>query len=409
MKPNVVIIGSGHYVTGKTILSKTRKTDKDLGVILPAVAYLKKINKINDIFITSVNGDALQKKIKKWKSETKDIFGNLSVNLSPEKGENNESSYKKVLRKTQKPCIAIISTPDHTHKKIIKECIKNEVPFFVVKPAVTKLSDFYQLREMLDDSSISGMVDFHKVFDESNFVLKDKIQKKELGDLYHISSVMTQRKTMLDIYSRWLERDDAPNINHYLGSHYIHLTSFITGAIPIEVRSTSQELGEDFGRLSKIPSMIQTQVKWKLPKQNFYSYHLAGWADPEKSESMTTQEITLFGSKGKIHSDQKFRGTYTISEEKGFSIENPYFFNLNKGLKDQINLKNKYGFNSIEYFLDSCVESNFLKFNKNDFFPSFHESENVTAILEAADLSLKNSSRIIKILKKDKKYRLLKQ
>ena len=42
MTPNAIIIGSGHYVTGKTELNNKKKTDKDMGVLLPGIAYLKK-------------------------------------------------------------------------------------------------------------------------------------------------------------------------------------------------------------------------------------------------------------------------------------------------------------------------------------------------------------------------------
>ena len=34
MTPNAIIIGSGHYVTGKTELNNKKKTDKDMGVLL---------------------------------------------------------------------------------------------------------------------------------------------------------------------------------------------------------------------------------------------------------------------------------------------------------------------------------------------------------------------------------------
>ena len=266
MTPNAIIIGSGHYVTGKTELNNKKKTDKDMGVLLPGIAYLKKINKINEIFLVSVNGDSLNKKIKAWKSQTKEIFKDIKIETYPNKGQFDNNAYRKILQNIKKPSIAFIATPDHTHKKIIKDCIENEVPFFIVKPAVTNLKDFYQLNDSLKNSSISGMVDYHKVFDESNILVRDAINSKKLGDLYHISSVMTQRKTMLEIYKRWLSKKGAPNINHYLGSHYIHLTSYLTRATPLEVRATSQKLGRDFKNFSNIPSMIQTQIKWKKIK-----------------------------------------------------------------------------------------------------------------------------------------------
>ena len=55
------------------------------------------------------------------------------------------------------------------------------------------------------------MVDYHKVFDESNILVRTLSIQKNSEDLYHISSVMTQRKTMLEIYKRWLSKK-APQI-----------------------------------------------------------------------------------------------------------------------------------------------------------------------------------------------------
>ena len=87
MTPNAIIIGSGHYVTGKTELNNKKKTDKDMGVLC-WIAYLKKINKINEIFLVSVNGDSLNKKIKAWKSQTKEIFKDIKIETYLIKGNS---------------------------------------------------------------------------------------------------------------------------------------------------------------------------------------------------------------------------------------------------------------------------------------------------------------------------------
>ena len=124
------------------------------------------------------------------------------------------------------------------HFEVIKECIQRNIPFFIVKPALVRLKEFYQIVDF-KPPNLLGMVDYHKVYDEANLIINDDLRNNKYGKIHHISSLMTQRRSMLEIYSRWLKQNNT-NINHYLGSHYIQLTGFLTNAIPIDVRATCQ-------------------------------------------------------------------------------------------------------------------------------------------------------------------------
>lgn len=203
---------------------------------------------------------------------------------------------------------------------------------------------------------------------------------------------------MLKIFGQWIGQHKH-NVNHYLGSHYIHLVSFITGAQPLTVRATGQ-----MGILQKEGidgyDLIETQIEWEAKnKTKFVSYHIAGWGDPSETASMTYQEIHLIGTQGHIESDQRFRGYESTLTGQGQQIINPYFFYLNPGIDGYLDLNSKYGFKSIKTFIQSAIaiENGRSLASFENGLPTLKNSLDVTAILEAADQSLNNQSKIIKI------------
>jgi D-galacturonate reductase len=392
---NLVLIGSGHYSTGHTVLSGHTNTDKDFGVLLPSALYLKSLGKVGQISICGREGDKfdlIRKKINHWK-----VDPNIDVSFIsyPSPGVTDAKSYIQALDDIPRPCGALIAVPDDLHVDVMLACAQRDIPFLVVKPAVTNLKDFYLVKSSLN-SNFLALVDYHKVYDESNLLILDDIINNRYGKIQHISSLMSQRRDMIEIYIRWLKDNPKININHYLGSHYIHLTSFLTKATPIDVRSTQQ-----FGYIQNhykinVADTIQTQIRWRSESGYiFASHHIAGWADPSETESMTFQQMHLLTENGHIFSDQRYRGTRKVLLGTGLQAPNPYFFNLTKNLMGQWNLSTKYGFQSIETFVD--LLSNGIDEIDNLNLPTFYESENVTAILAAADLSLKNNSAVISI------------
>lgn len=392
---NLVIIGNGHYATGQTLLSGHAATDKDFGVLLPSALYLRARGWVNRIALCGRNGDKFRQinaKIDSWRS---DPGIDVSIDTYPACGVVDPSAYLQALDNMPKPCAALIAVPDDIHAEVILACAQRGIPFLIVKPAVTRLDDFYKVRAAMRDGLL-GMVDYHKVYDEANLLLLDDIAHGEYGTIHHVSSLMSQRRDMIQIYKRWLEANPGFNINHYLGSHYIHLTGFLTGASPIDVRATQQ-----FGFVRRhygldVADTIQTQIRWKASSGYvFASHHIAGWADPSQTESMTYQQIHFLTENGHVFSDQRFRGTRKVLAHNGMHAPNPYFFNLSCNLLGGWNLEVKYGYQSVLTFVQLVLAGPGSA--KGLHLPTLDESECVTAILEAADMSLARDSRVIGI------------
>jgi len=397
-KINVLIIGNGHYSTGSTILEGKKETDKDLGVILPSILELKKQGFVNEIYLAARNGSKFPLLRKKLKFMEKEFGYDTKITLFPNDEEINDNAYKNALNSLPKPATVIIATPDNLHKEMILESIKAKNHFLVVKPAVTKLKDLEEIIEQQEKTDVLGFVDYHKIYDEANLILKEDYETNKYGDILHIFTKMTQRRDMLIIFGGWIGNEN--NVNHYLNSHYIHLIGFITKATPLNVRATYQ-----FG-IAKTefnidtPDLIETQIVWKGNNgTKFTSYHLAGWVDPSETAAMTYQEVHIIGTKGHIDSDQRYRGFETTLYQIGQKIVNPYFFYLNKGIDGKLDLEGKYGFKSIKTFIKSilAVENGT---NIEDFegkFPTIKDSINVTAIVEAADKSIQNNSCVVQL------------
>lgn len=410
-KINVLIIGAGHYSTGTTSLTGHKSTDKDLGVLLPSVLELKQEGLVGKVGLVATDGARISKVRRDWISRGGQFFSSVDFECYPAEGVVNTEAYVDALKNMPRPCAALIAVPDHLHKTIMMACIAEGVHFLVVKPAVTNLRDLHEVLDAIGRKQVFGMVDYHKVFDEANILLRAEYQQGCYGKFQHATSLMTQRRDMLDIYSRQLASNVSTNINHYLGSHYIHMVGFITGAKVLDVRATAQfGVAEKMLKKNGVADLIETQIRWQDKGGGvFTSYHISGWSDPSETESMTYQELHLICEKGHVDSDQRYRGFRKVISGEGYSALNPYFFNLTKDPLGRLGLNTKYGFISIRTFLESCIgfiQGIITLPELDERLPTLRESASVTAALEAADLSLANDSRVVVVQHDGDRYSL---
>lgn len=392
---NLILIGSGHYATGQTALSGQTATDKDFGVLLPSALHLRARGWVDRIALCGQNGEKLaliRAKIAPWSA---DPGVDTSFEAFPSPGHVDSEAYIQALDSMPRPCAALIAVPDYKHVDVMLACAQRNVPFMVVKPAVTTLDDFYRVKAAMPEGLL-GMVDYHKVYDEANLILLDDISRGSYGKIHHVSSLMSQRRDMIEIYKSWLRSNPSTNINHYLGSHYIHMTGFLTKAVPIDVRATQQ-----FGFIQRhygmnVADTIQTQIRWRSTEGHvFASHHIAGWADPSQTESMTFQQMHLLTENGHIFSEQRYRGTRKVLTQGGIQAPNPHFFNFSRNLLGGWNLDTKYGYQSVAAFVQAALSS--PKSLQGLSLPTFSESERVTAVLDAADRSLESDARVVGI------------
>ena len=388
---NSLIIGAGHYATGENSLTGLKETDKDFGVILPSLLALQHYKLIDNIGIVARSKPKVQIAIAKFGVLAETYGWNPDITVFGTENDSEESDYIKALDSMEKPFNVFVVTPNRTHFEILKECLKRGIDCFVVKPAVSSLADLNELISLQKQYRGKCFVDYHKLFDPANLMLRQEM-KNCLEDLYQISSVMTQRSDMKEIFKNEIKLDPSFNANWYIGCHYIQLVASITKAKPIDVRSIG------FGEISKENSsnydLIETSITWRTQSgHTFSSNHLAGWGDPSNAPSMSTQKINVITKNSRIYSNQDYRGVEVQKEGKDLSRPNPFFFRLPQVDEGLSGWESNYGFRSIRSFLDFSKGVSF----KEGWIPTLEDSIIVTRILEAADSSLKSGSKVIEL------------
>ncbi len=380
----LIIIGTGMYVSG-------RKT-KEFGTVLPAVCKYYKDNK--NLTKVSVVGTNLQRRVEaenKYFELSNKTGVKLPIKFFPSE-KNSSNSYKHIIKKAKIGSSVIIAVPDHLHYQIIKDCLLFNLNILVVKPLTPTLSEGKRLVDIVKQRKLYGVVEFHKRWDKQNRILRDSFRSGDLGDPLYTWTEYSQRKSIpTKVFSSWVEKN---NILQYLGVHYIDIIRFVTNASPKRVMAIGQN-GWLYSNNVKVHDSIQCIIEWETKdKTKFTQTLLVNWVDPETSSSMSDQKIKFVGTKGRFEGDQKNRGIIVNSDTSQIEHINPDF--CRSFMEDNLMSWEGYGIESITTFLDDVQKINSKLKKPSDFSnsrPTFSESLVSTAIIEAANKSIKNLSK----------------
>ena len=379
----ILIIGSGNYVTG-------RGTDS-YGTILPAIYEFNKEKKIVDEVVILTTSKKSAKLAEKKNKKIRYLSGhNLRVKIVVKKN-NSKFTTNRTYSKDGIFC-TIIATPDHTHYKLVKNCLKNKQHCLVVKPVVTKLSELKNLIKLCKKNQVYGAVEFHKRFDRQALILKDKYDSGTIGDPLYSWSEYSQKKIVPEkFFKSWISKN---NVFQYLGIHYVDLIRYITNSKPKKVIAIGQK-NYLKGKNINTPDSIQTIIEWQNSQGiSFTQTLLLNWIDPKNTTAMSDQNFKLVGTNGRIESDQKNRGVRIVEEGSYIEDINPDFCRVYGTTPGKVRWEG-YGIESVKTFLKDII---LIKKNKSllksldEVRPTFKEALYSTAVLEAANYSLLNNS-----------------
>ena len=382
---DIVIIGAGLYVCGKGT--------PDYGTVLPAILEWKRLNNWGGtVHCASTSVESALEFSKKVKELAAKTGVNASIKQYPSEGGRNPNTYKQVLRSIKKPACAIVVVPDHLHFQVASDCLRAGLHTLLVKPLTPTVDEGRGLVNLADQLGLYGAVEFHKRWDKSNLLLRDKLNSGSLGNLVTCWIEYSQRKSIpLNSFKDWSART---TILQYLGVHYIDVIRFVTRGVPKRVMAVAQK-GEIAQAGIDTPDAIQTVVEWELPNGHLFTQILlTSWLDLESSSAMSDQKIKVLGTKGRYEADQKERGIVMDSEQSGIEHINPDFCRP-FGTEDGSVRWQGYGIDSITTFLSDVLglERGVVSIESLEKErPTFRESLISTSVLEAAHLSLESHS-----------------
>jgi len=383
---DIVVIGAGLYVCGKGT--------SGFGTILPAIFEWKRQSQnTGDVHCVATSVQSAQELSKKVGDLTTKTGVNVTVKSYPQSGARDPLCYREVLSNVDKPSCAIIAVPDHLHHQIAKDCLEAGLHVLLVKPLTPTFAEGNDLVNTARKFNLYGAVEFHKRWDKSNLILRDKVQSGELGVPLNCWVEYSQRKSIpLSSFKEWASQT---SILQYLGVHYIDLILFVTSAKPKRVMAIGQKTEIVKYDIDTYDS-IQCVIEWELSDgQLFTETILCSWVDPESSTSVSDQKIKFVGSKGRYEADQKERGIRMNTDEAGVQHINPDFC-MAYGIQDGNVHWHGYGIESITTFLTDVValEADKKSLSELQFErPSFEQALVSTMVVEAAHHSLQNGSQ----------------
>ncbi|KAL9656364.1 hypothetical protein ABK040_005130 [Willaertia magna] len=421
--PNVLIIGTGEYVTGFNSNS-TNPSDKPIGIVLLTLIDLKLKGKINNIYLSGTNGtkfksifEHLNNGFKKYKN----FNSSLITKTFPDNHiEKDNEAYKEGLKQLNNGDVVFIFTPDNTHFQIAKDCLtfEKKLHVLIAKPLVQTLEHHLSLIKILKEDNNKQQlcgIELHKRWDPMYQNARERIFNFEIGDFSYYHSYMSQPQSQLNTFKSWAQFSD---ISFYLNAHHIDFHCWTLCQMknkcwrPVHVFANAS-----YGVANSEPYCIDTEdsislmVQWEDLNNNERkgtAIYVSSWVAPNSSEVHSQQRFFFQGSKGEIQIDQAHRGYDLTVCDKGLKSVNPLFMNYSTNNNNEFNGQNGYGYQSLNSFiecvflLENKLETNMEKLKT--FIPSvdYIEKENeiigietllTTSILEAGRLSLNKQKR----------------
>ncbi len=396
---DVLIVGSGEYVTGFTG-DKASQSDKTFGVIALSLFDLRQRGKVGRILMAGRDGSRFPGIRRHFAQGIAKTYSGLNTQVEtwPADDQLDPNAYRQALKSLKTGSAVIVVTPDDTHHQITKQAIEQGMHVLVAKPLVQTLAQHQSLLQAAEHHQALVMVEVHKRFDPIYADARD--QARDLGDFSYMHSYMSQPKKQLETFKSWAGK--SSDISYYLNAHHIdlHVWMMQGRAKPVSVTAlASTGVAEQVLNVAT-EDTITLSVQWKNTQTGNLGtgIYTASWIAPE-SDVHSQQRFFYMGHKGEINVDQAHRGYQLAKDGLGFKSVNPLFMKYEPS-DGRFAGQQAYGYRSIEIFIDAAV-SVACGHCKPEFYdsmlPTVASTLATTAILEAGRLSLDQGGRRIEL------------
>jgi D-galacturonate reductase len=363
---NVLVIGTGEYVTGFGSHS-----DKSAGVIALTLFDLRARGLVNRIGLLGRRADRFA-----------DIRSHFQELITRPYGL--DASFEEFVDKPEGFDAVIVVTPDDTHHALALAALRAGQHVLVAKPLVHTLAEQLELVAAADGLVVAG--EYHKRFDP--FYADARDRARELGDFSFLSSYMSQPASQLDTFRSWAGL--SSDISYYLNSHHVdfHAWTLEGRARPVRV-SASASSGVACTRLGRpCEDTITLSVEWEnLPSGNpGHAVYTASWIAPP-GDVHSQQQFRYLAHGGELQVDQAHRG-FIGATATGQRSLNPLFMKYTPS-NGRFAGQHGYGYRSIEVFLESARTGVI-----DPRLATAASTLQVTAVLEAGRLSLDRGSSV---------------
>ena len=152
-----------------------------------------------------------------------------------------ETTIKKVLIKTDVDAVDICAS-NHSHEKLILECLRNNLHLICEKPFVHNFKSINKIKKLSIKKQLVCISAQHQRFRSPSIILKKMILKKKVGNIYFINIKSLYNKSHVIKNNDHIKSSLFNGLLLDLGSHFFDLLLwFLNNSKPISVTAFSSK------------------------------------------------------------------------------------------------------------------------------------------------------------------------
>jgi len=297
------MLGTGEYTTGFTA-SGASNSDKSTGVVALVMLDLKRLGKVRRLGMCGTNGTklpAIREHMQRVIGPT--VYSGIDpavIETWPADNAVNREAYKTAVATFESGDVAIIFTPDDTHKAIAACCLERGMHVMITKLPVQTLADHLDLIHLANAANRLCTIEVHKRFDPIYVDARDRIAA--FGPFSYFAAYMSQPKNQLDTFRAWAGK--SSDISYYLNSHHVDFHEWALRGMARPERVTAlASTGVADARIANgvhTEDTITLAVQWRNRK----SAEDSSFADGTPAHAIYTS--SWIAPKADVHSQQRW-------------------------------------------------------------------------------------------------------
>jgi predicted dehydrogenase len=321
--------------------------------LLPSLLYLRKTGLVEEISVVASRYLTVEK--------LREAFPGRPFTTHPqEDGPPQRDLYKKLIADMTAGSLVVVALPDQLHFEAVMSALAHGHHVLCVKPLVLTVQESIAIEAEARRRGLVVGIEYHKRFDGRSLMARKRYRSGMFGQ-FRLGSASLMEKWYYrhSNFQEWMTTENSDAFT-YIGCHYVDLTHFITGLLPVSI--SVYGLKDRFPNGAEGFLWTDARVVWNngacLNVQNSLGY-------PEDGPGSNMQHLALYcssGDKGAMlrHSDQ-YRGIEYAYVEKPnnlgtaiYSEPSADYFQLLE-IGEEHPIPTGYGFKSVEYIVRQCV------------------------------------------------------
>jgi len=210
-----------------------------------------------------------------------------------------------------------VATPDHLHTPVILAALRSGAHVLTEKPMCLEIQDADRIIDLARKEERLVAVDMHKRYDPDHLRIYHEI-KRRIGEPLYGTAYLEEPLHVSTSTFKWVEQSDPFS---YVGPHWVDLICHYYKSKPVSLAAVGQK--RLLVRLG-IEAYDAVQVRVDFANGMSINFH-NNWITPPDFEGPVNQGHEIVGTRGKVESDQQYRGFRWWNQGGGSRTANNHF------------------------------------------------------------------------------------